>query len=79
MLSFIYLITLRSEKQHNSLILFDPSYPEIDTTSFKTECDWKAFYGNVHEAIPPNTPTPRGKDVDFFMFVESDHAGDKRT
>ncbi|KAI2500781.1 hypothetical protein MHU86_13705 [Fragilaria crotonensis] len=59
-------------------IVYDPSYPTIDMTSFK-ECDWKAFYGNVEEAIPPNAPKPRGKDVDLRMFVDSDHAGDKRT
>jgi hypothetical protein len=44
-------------------------------TVFK-ECNWKHFYGDVHEAIPPNTPLPRGKDIDLQMFVDSDHAGD---
>jgi hypothetical protein len=66
------------EKRHNARIVFDPSYPLIDMTSFK-ECDWKAFYGSVKEAIPRNAPTPRGKDVDLRMFVDSDHAGDKET
>jgi hypothetical protein len=62
-------------KNHNARIIFDPSYPTIDMTVFK-ECDWKHFYGNVHEAIPPSTPLPRGKDIDLRMFVDSDHAGD---
>jgi hypothetical protein len=66
------------EKKHNARIVFDPSYPTVDLTVFK-ECDWKAFYGDVKEAIPPNAPTPRGKDVDLRMFVDSDHAGDKKT
>jgi len=66
------------EKRHNARIVFDPCYPTIDMTSFK-ECDWSSFYGNVQEAIPPNAPEPRGKDVDLRMFVDSDHAGDKRT
>ena len=65
------------EKHHNARIVFDPSYPTIDMTSFKTECDRKAFYGNVRKAIPPNAPTPRGKDVNLRMFIDSDHAGDK--
>eukprot|EP00804_Cyclotella_cryptica_P014744 CCRYP_021054-RA/>CCRYP_021054-RA protein AED:0.43 eAED:0.43 QI:0/0/0/1/0/0/2/0/144 len=43
------------------------------------ECSWKQFDGNVTEAIPPNAPEPRGKDVDLQMFVDSDHAGDKLT
>jgi hypothetical protein len=36
------------------------------------------MYGDVKEAVPPNTPKPRGKDVDLRMCVDSDHAGDKR-
>jgi hypothetical protein len=43
------------------------------------ECDWKEYYGEVTEAIPPNAPVPRGKDVDIRLFVDSDHAGDKKT
>ena len=66
------------EKKHNSRVVFDPSYPTIDMTTFK-ECDWKHFYGDAKEAIPPNAPEPRGKDVDLCMFVDSDHAGDKLT
>ena len=66
------------EKRHNARIVFDPCYPTIDMTSFK-ECDWSSFYGKAQEAIPPNAPEPRGKDVDLRMFVDSDHAGDKRT
>ena len=66
------------DKKHNARIVFDPCYAEVDMSVFK-ECDWKAFYGDVKEAIPPNAPPPRGKDVDLRMFVDSDHAGDKRT
>jgi hypothetical protein len=43
------------------------------------ECDWKHFYGNLHEVILPNAPLPRGKDVDLRMFVDSDHASDHLT
>ena len=66
------------EKKHNARIVFDPTYPEIDRSAFK-ECDWKAFYGDVKEAIPPNAPKPRGKDVDIRLFVDSDHANDQQT
>jgi hypothetical protein len=51
-------------------------YPDIDLRVFK-QCDWKHFYGEVKEAIPPNAPPLRGKDVDLHMLVGSDHAGDK--
>ena len=61
--------------KHNSRMVFDPSYPTIDMTSFK-ECDWKHFYKGAEEAIPDNAPEPRGKDVDVRCFVDADHAGD---
>ena len=41
------------------------------------EHDWCDFYGDVKEVITPNTPEPRGKEVDLIIFVDSDHAGDK--
>ena len=43
------------EKKHDARIVFDPSYPVIDMSVFK-ECDWKNYYGNVKEPIPPNAP-----------------------
>jgi hypothetical protein len=48
-------------------------------TAFKDKCDWKSFYGEAREDIPPNAPTPCGKDADLQIFVDSDHAGDKQT
>ena len=64
------------KRHHNSRLVFDPSYPEIDMSVF-TSHDWKEFYGDVQEAIPPNAPQPLGKDIDLRMYVDSDHAGDK--
>jgi hypothetical protein len=64
--------------KHNSQLIFDPTYPNIDQTAFPS-FDWTEFYGNVEEAIPPNTLPPLGKDVDLGMMVDSDHVGDKRT
>jgi hypothetical protein len=32
------------------------------------KCDW------AKEAIPPNTPEPRGKNVTMTCFVDADHA-----
>ena len=39
----------------------------------------KEFYGDVKEAIPSNAPNPCGKSVHIRMYVDSDHAGEKRT
>ncbi len=63
---------------HNSRLIFDPAYPDIDLTAFPS-FDWTEFNGDVEEAIPPNMPPPLGKDVDLSMMVDSDHAGEKRT
>jgi hypothetical protein len=62
--------------KHNSRLIFDPTYPTIDMNQFPTY-DWTEFYGDASEAIPPDMPTPLGKDVDLRMMVDSDHAGDK--
>ena len=56
-------------------MVFDPTYPEINMTVFK-EFNWKEFYGNVKEALPPNAPLPRGKEIDLRMYVDSNHVGD---
>jgi hypothetical protein len=64
--------------KYNSRMAFDPTVPYVDETSFQ-ECDWKDFYGDVREAIPTNAPEPRGESVHIRMYVDSDHAGEKRT
>ena len=66
------------EKNHNAVMVFDPTYPTIDYNSFNT-CDWSDFYQGVEEEIPPNAPKARGKAVDIRMMVDADFAGDQRT
>jgi hypothetical protein len=63
---------------HNSRMVYDPSYPTIDMIFFKPN-NWKSFYGNVEESIPSNAPESCGKEVDLRLYVDSDHAGEKRT
>ena len=65
-------------QHHNSRMIFDPTYPDIDYDAFP-ECEWTEFYGNVREAIPPNALAPRGRPVQLRMYIDSDHAGDKQT
>jgi hypothetical protein len=64
--------------KHNSRLIFDPTYPDIDQTAFAS-FEWTEFYGDVEEAIPLDMPPPLGKEVDLHMMVDSDHAGEKRT
>lgn len=65
-------------RKYNSRMAFDPTVPFVDETAFK-ECNWKEFYGDVSEAIPTNAPEPRGTGVSIRMYVDSDHAGEKKT
>ena len=64
--------------RHNSILAFDPCYPNMDHSKFQ-ECYWRDFHEGAVEAIPPNALSPRGKEVDLQMFVDSNHAGNKWT
>ena len=77
-LDAVFHIYAYIKNKHNSRMIFDPTYPNIDSSVFK-ECDWREFYGDVKEAIPPNAPPPRGKEVVMRLFVDSSHADDKLT
>jgi hypothetical protein len=62
-------------KQHlNSTMVFDERMPDIDETLF-VRVDWKDFYGEAKEEMPPKMPTPRGKAMKISCFVDADHAG----
>ncbi len=50
--------------KHNSRLIFDLTYPDIDQTVFPS-FEWMEFYGNVEEAIPPNIPLPLAKTLTF--------------
>ena len=66
-------------KKHNrSHLVFDWTRPELDESKFQ-EVDWKDFYPDAAEAIPPNAPEPRGEPVTTTAFVDADHAGCKVT
>jgi hypothetical protein len=64
--------------EHNARMVFDPSYPDVDSDSFPKR-DWSKFYGDVSEERPPNAPEPLGKEFLMRAYVDSDHAGEKMT
>ena len=43
------------------------------------ECNWKTFYRDVKEAVPPNAPKAKGKEVYLRLYVNSDHSGEELT
>ena len=65
-------------QRYNYRMAFDPTYPVINMNDFK-ECMWEAFYEELNDSIPPNAPEERGKVVDLYGYVDSDHAGENKT
>ena len=74
-LEALYRIFAYLKCHHNSRIVFDPTYPEINESDFKDQ-DWSTFYGNVKEVRPENAPVPRGKGFIITGYVDADHAGE---
>ena len=66
-------------QKHNTRLIFDPTYPEIEFKAFNYDKTWIDFYGNVKEPVPPNASEPCGKPVNLGSFVDSDHAEEKST
>ena len=65
-------------RKYNSTMAFYLPVPFVDESAYK-ECNWKEFYGDVLEAIPTNAPEPRGTGISIRMYVDIDHAGEKKT
>jgi hypothetical protein len=63
---------------HNTRVVFDPTYPDVDMRAF-IKTDWKPMCRDVKEAIPPNAPVTRGKSIELRIFVDSDHVGEHFT
>ena len=66
------------KKHHNTRLVFEPFYPEIDPNTFEHH-DWTKFYGNVKEVLPQNMPKTLGKEVVMRFFVDVDHTGERLT
>ncbi len=67
--SFAYI------KSHlRSRIILDATPPYVDHNKF-LQVDWHDFYPDATEAIPVNTPEPRGNPIIMSCFVDADHAG----
>jgi hypothetical protein len=58
-------------------VVFDPKTPMFDESAFNSGSDWKEFYGEVQEELPPKMPKPRGQRVTISAFVDANHARNK--
>ena len=64
--------------QYVAILVFDPSYPEIDDTQFERK-DWSGLYGSERESVPENSPKPKGKEFIITAYVDASFAGFKLT
>ena len=68
-------------KEISGRIFFDSKIPDIDEQLFhpSDKSVWEEFYLDAEEAIPWNTPPPRGFPVYGVCYVDADHAGNMIT
>ncbi len=69
----VFNVMLYLSLHHNSHLCINPKNPMIDSTQFPM-CDWREYYGEVEEPIPPNT-----LEADLCMFVNNGQMGDQCT
>ena len=50
----------------------------MDLNQFQIK-DWRTFYGNVKEELPPAVPPSKGKGFIIIAYVDADHADDSMT
>jgi hypothetical protein len=55
-------------------VAFDPKTPVVDELAFNNGTDWKAFYGEVQEELPPKMPKPLGQRVTISALVDARHS-----
>ena len=63
----LYHIFAFLKNNHNSRLVFDPLYPNIDMEKFERR-SWEQYYGSGGEQIPNDCPEAIGKE---FVFVRS--------
>ena len=61
-LSQVFHIFVYLKKHHNSSLVFDSSYPDVNIETFLKH-DWTKFYGNFKDSMSPDMSDPLGKDV----------------
>ena len=58
-LAQVFHIFTYLKKHHNSALIFDPSYPDVNIDTFPNH-EWTKFYDNVKDAMPHHIPEPLG-------------------
>ena len=74
----VYHIFAYFKANHNSRLVFNPSYLPIDPNEFERK-DWRRFYRNVTEELPTVVRPSKGTGFTITVYVDEDHAGDSVT
>jgi hypothetical protein len=65
-------------KSHSrSRLVFDAAYKDL--TGREQRSEWREFYDDAKEVVPPDAPEPRGKSVQIIVFVDASHASERLT
>ena len=70
-----YIFAYLKKHENGARIVFDPKTPVINERVFDSKADWRDFYGDVTEEMPPNMPEANGKSLVISCFVDANHAG----
>jgi hypothetical protein len=76
-LEAVYHIFAYLKANKKCAVVFDPAPVALDEDTFASvsQEEWKEFYGDLQEELPPRMPDPLGKPMDITCFVDADHAG----
>ena len=56
-------------------LAYDSKSPDVDESDFLQGSDWKDFYGDVEEELPPIMSEMRGSPVIISAFIDTYHSG----
>ena len=63
---FAYLAT----HNRSRIVMDDGYYPHVEAAA----ADWREFYPDARDVLPPDMPEPLGRPVQITMFVDASHA-----
>ena len=69
------VFTFLQKHKNMRQLAYDSKTPEVDKSAFNNNADWKYFYGDVEEELPPKMPEPRWNVVRISAFVNANYTG----
>ena len=70
---------LKDSMRFNPQLLVNPEPPNHNEYSVIDFDNWKEFYPDAEEELPPEMPEPKGKKAKITVWVDADHGYDQVT